>query len=112
MAKFVFTVNGGGTKSVILPVSVSTDPILFTGLEQKSIPFTISNPLTRQVSFTAVKVLVEGIAAPKVSAVVRLDNIVIDPGASFDNFLDVESIEEMDEEELFSITVSAQEAVI
>ena len=111
MAKFIFTVQGEGTKSVILPVtSTQVGKVLFTGLEAKSVPFTIENTLTREVTFTTVLLEKTGTGADKVTAVVRFDNIVIAPGTSFENFLDLESVQEMDEEESFDILVSATEA--
>ena len=110
MANFVFTVVGEGTKSIVLPVETTqVGKVLLTGLEAISVPFTIENTLTREVSFTTVTVLVEGVASAKVAAVVRFDNITIAPGAKFDNFLDLESLEEMSEEDKFTVTVSAEE---
>ena len=110
MSQFIFTVQGEGTKSIILPVtSTQVGKVLFTGLEAKSIPFDIENTLTREVSFTAVTVLVEGVGASKITAVVRFDNITIAAGAVFSNFLDLESTDELTEEEGFDITVSAEE---
>ena len=111
MAKFLFAVTGEGTKSVLLPVTTAqVGPVLLNGLEAKGIPFTITNDLSRAVAFTTVDVLVEGSGKDKVSAIVRFDNISIDPGGTFDNFLDVESIQELTEEDKFTITVSSQEA--
>jgi len=112
MAKFVFSVTGEGTKSIVLPVETTqVGKVLLTGLETVSVPFTITNSLAREVSFTSVAVLIEGVAAAKVGAVVRFDNITIASGASFENFLDIESSEELTEEDNFSILVSAEEVV-
>ena len=113
MSQFIFTVQGEGTKSIILPVTTTqVGKVLFTGLETKAIPFTIENTLTREVSFTSVLIEKTGFGSAKIAAVVRFDNITIAAGASFENFLDLESIEEMSEEDLFDVIVSAEETAV
>lgn len=112
MALVSFTVAGEGGTPVQLPVVLTPQSVVLNGLEQKSVAVDITNPLSRDVTFTEVTITISGPASAKVGATLRFDNFVIPAGGIFNNFLDVESREAIYEEETFSILVEATEAVV
>jgi len=106
---FELQVQGGG--EVELGVAILGDtPVVLNGIEQKSIAFEISNPLTRPVVL-ALSVIKEGPAKDKATVSLLNDSMTITPGATGSNQVIIESTEDMLEGDDFVVRVEGSEGV-
>jgi uncharacterized protein YlaN (UPF0358 family) len=109
MAIFKFTVYGQGSTVLELPVEVTPETVYLDGLETEEVAVTIRNTLNRSVTFTQVTITISGNAASKVSATLRFDNFTIPAGGIYNNVLDVQSNEILQEGDSFAILVESTE---
>lgn len=109
MASLNFSVKVRGDEAVYLRVDVTQeDVILDQGITE--IPFTVHNPLDRDVVFSEITVTVEGAAAPQLTINLFETTMTIPAGKSADNKLIVEKRQALSEAETATITVEATES--
>ena len=108
MAVISFSVQIHGAGQLQLPVEIG-GPYEIADLGQVTVPFTVSNPLEREVTFPAVTVALEGPAKDKVTATLTLNAVSIPAAGAAENSLIVEAKEPLIEGDAVMVTVTGEE---
>ncbi len=110
MAHIEFSITVRGAGSVTLPVDVpGGDVVEIDGLTPAEVPFTVSNPLNRQVVVPVLEIAVTGSAKDRVSVSLLGDAMSIAAGGTAENKLIVEPREALTEGDALVVTVSGSE---
>jgi hypothetical protein len=107
--EFELMVQGGGETSLGVAI-LSETPVVLTGLESKTVLFSVSNPLTRPVTLV-LTITKEGTAKDKGTVTLLNDTMVITPGVTAENQLMSEANEAMLEGDAFTVRVVGTEGV-
>ena len=107
---FEITVQGAGHVELPVEVGGGTTDVTIEGLGTADVPFSVTNPLDREVVIPALEVRVEGPSKDKITATLLQDSLTIPPGGQAANTLTVEANEALNESDVATVRILGSEA--